>query len=186
VLGSTIQEITVVHTNEYAQKLCQSYFDKHPAWQVQVHSSSSEAAKQVSKLNHRAHAALASSDAAQTYKLMVLDRAIVAHDSEWPIMHFWLLSQVAGSVKGVDNLASAFVVETKQKDLLVAALKQSQLDIYFLYALSDISNTYLLDINGMVTTTQILNILPFAAVRSLGSYPIDSVARAASRDQFGY
>ncbi|MDO8954150.1 MAG: prephenate dehydratase domain-containing protein [Gammaproteobacteria bacterium] len=90
--GSCIEEIKVVHTNDYAEQLCKDYFAKHSNWKVEKHASSSEAARFVSELKSCSHAALASIDAAKEYKLHCLNNQLFESESDWPIMRFLVIA----------------------------------------------------------------------------------------------
>jgi prephenate dehydratase len=177
---STVEDIKIVHTNEYAEQQCRPYFSAHPFWSVEKHKSSSEAARVVSEAKDKEHAALASEQAAREYKLVFLQKSIFGDEKECPIMHFLVLCTSFDSTEAPGRaIYSAFSLQSYSEEKLITALRNSGLPVSQISASADYEKLYFLELAAKILPDQLSAVLPpDTKVKALGSYPINVEIRS--------
>lgn len=144
--------IKTVHMNPYVQTHCHAYLSHYPHWQIQIHNSSSEAAKATKEFNHFSHAAIASKEAAQEYSLKIIDEQLFKKNHE-PIMHFMVVTN-GEVIFCQDNIPtkiciSSCMMKIESVTLFQSILAEQKIKLSMLRQSANMPGYYYVDLEGM-------------------------------------
>jgi len=109
--GADINQITTVYSHPQGLMQCEQFLSKHKDWQQISQSNTAGSAKKILEEKNLTHAAIASEEAAEVYKLEVLKRRINDYDNN--TTRFVIVTKTRKFVKDAQKMSIVFETANK-------------------------------------------------------------------------